>query len=378
MNTDSKKTIVISAGGTGGHMFPAEALAQDLILRGYHVLLITDVRGNKYTPFAGGIPVHVIRSASIGGGLLGKIRSLSSLALGFFQALFLLRDIKPIAVVGFGGYPSVPAVYAAQKIGIPTVLHEQNAILGRANAFLSSHAQKIAVTWEQVGGFEKGSEHKIVVTGNPVRPDIAMLYNKPYPSLEMDGPLRIFVTGGSLGANVFTKVVPAALNLLPSHYRVRIVLVQQCHETDQALLSSFYDGIGIKHELQSFFTDMAQRFEWCHLVISRSGAGTVCEVTTAGRPAIYVPYPHHADQQQKRNADAMAEVGAAWVMTQNGFTPEVLSAKIETFLQSPEALFRAAERAHALGKPDAARRLGTLVVEVCNGWNKSSNGSSIL
>jgi UDP-N-acetylglucosamine--N-acetylmuramyl-(pentapeptide) pyrophosphoryl-undecaprenol N-acetylglucosamine transferase len=368
------KLILLSAGGTGGHMFPAEALAQDLISRGYRVALATDHRGKRYEPFAGGIPIYVLKSGTIGSGLVKKVKSVFSLGMGFLQARKLLSDLKPAVVVGFGGYPSIPAMYAAQHMKIPTVIHEQNAILGKANVFLAPKAERIAVAWAHVEGLENRDEARAIVTGNPVRPDISGLYNKPFPTIEQDGALRIFITGGSQGAAVFSDVIPSALARLPEHHRVRLDIVQQCRDEDLEKVKRIYQDAGIKADLRPFFKDMALQFERCHLVIARSGAGTVSEVTTAGRPAIFVPYPHHADQQQKRNADAVADAGGAWVMTQNGFTPEALLARLETFLQNPETLFRAAENARSCGKPDAARKLGNIVMAIASGWDNHPQG----
>ncbi len=368
------KLILLCAGGTGGHMFPAEALAQDLISRGYRVALATDVRGKRYEPFAGGIPVHVLKSGTIGAGIFRKIQSAASLFMGFMQARKLLSDLKPAVVVGFGGYPSVPGVYAAQTMKVPTVIHEQNAVLGRANVFLAHKAERIAVAWSHVEGLDGTDEARAIVTGNPVRPDISGLYNKPFPTIERDGVLRIFITGGSQGASVFSEVIPNALAKLPAHHRVRLEIVQQCRNEDLPEVQGIYNEAKIKCDLRPFFKDMALQLERCHLVIARSGAGTVSEVTTAGRPAIFVPYPHHADQQQKRNADAVADAGGAWVMTQNGFTAEALLARLETFLQNPETLFRAAENARSCGRPDAARKLGNIVMALASGWDKHPQG----
>lgn len=368
------KLILLSAGGTGGHLFPADALAQDLISRGYRVALATDIRGKRFEPFAGGIPVYVLNSGTVGAGIVKKIKSVFSLGMGFFQARKLLADLKPAVVVGFGGYPSVPGIYAAQTMKIPTIIHEQNAVLGRANVFLAPKAEKIAVAWSHIEGLDNADESRAIVTGNPVRSDIAALYNKPYPTIEQDGPLRIFITGGSQGASVFSDIMPEALARLPAHHRERLEIVQQCREEDVERVKSIYDAAKIKSDLRPFFKDMALQLERCHLFIGRSGAGTVSEVTTAGRPAIFVPYPHHADQQQKRNADAVADAGGAWVMTQNGFTPEALLARLETFLQNPETLFRAAENARSCGRPDAARKLGNIVMAMASGWDKHPQG----
>ncbi len=369
MNGEAKH-ILITAGGTGGHMFPAEALAEDLLDRGFKVSLATDARGKKYK-FADGVPTYVLKSGAMKSGFLSKIKTAGALFFGFMQAKKLVDKIKPSVVVGFGGYPSFPAMYAGQKKNIPTILHEQNAVLGKANSYLAPKTDRIALSWNDVSGMDDSDSVRSVITGNPVRPDIAALYNKAYPSLEQDGPLRIFVMGGSLGAHVFSEVLPVALSSLSADHRARLEIVQQCREEDIEDVRKAYEASDIDAELKVFFDDVADQLESCHLVIARSGAGTVAEVTTAGRPAIFVPYPHHADQQQKRNADAVADAGGAWVMTQNGFTTEAVLARVETFLQNPETLFRAAENARSCGRPDAARKLGNLVTALASGWDKA-------
>lgn len=367
--TDTSKLILLSAGGTGGHVFPAAALGRDLISRGYRVELVTDIRGNKFANLFEDIPVHVVSAGSLGRGLLGRVRGAGSLAYGIFQAHRLIKRLKPAVVVGFGGYPSFPAMFAAQRMNLPTIIHEQNAIVGRANAMLTTRASRIALSMPHVHGLDPSDNTRAVVTGNPVREEISLLSHKPYPIIQADGPLRIFIMGGSLGAHVFADIVPAALSRLSAEYRARIEVVQQCRETDIDNVRRIYDAAGIRCELETFFRDVPARLAHSHLVIARSGASTVAEVTTAGRPAIFVPYPHHADQQQKANADMVADAGGAWVMTQNGFTEEALLARVETFLQNPQTLFRAAEAARSVGRPDAARRLGNVVMAVASGWD---------
>lgn len=367
------KRIILSAGGTGGHMFPAAALGSDLLSRGYQVELITDARGKQYEGNFPGIPVHVIKAGTLGAGLAGKIKGAAALGVGLVQATRLIEKLKPDVVVGFGGYPSVPAVYVAQRKKIPTVIHEQNAVLGKANVFLAPKSDRIALSMPKVEGMEETDVVRAVVTGNPVRSDVAELFTKPYPHIEPDGTLQVFVMGGSLGARVFSEVVPEALAKLPQNYKERLDIVQQCREEDIDEVREAYKNAGIKARLQSFFDDVPDILSQSHLVISRSGASTVAEVTAAGRPAIFVPYPHHADQQQKINADAVADAGGAWVMSQSGFTAEALLARMETFLQNPETLFRAGEAARDCGKPDAARRLGNLVTAIAAGWDKSAH-----
>lgn len=370
MNKEAEsKLVVLSAGGTGGHMFPAAALGRDLISRGYRVELVTDTRGQKFADIFGDIPVHVIQSGTLGAGIVGKLKGMSRLGLGIIRAGRLLGQLKPAAVVGFGGYPSVPAVYAAQRRGIPTVIHEQNAILGRANVFLAPKAKRIALSVPHTQGLEEADAVRAVFTGNPVREEIAALYTKAYPLLKPDGEMKIFVMGGSLGAHVFADILPRALAQLAGPYRARLDITQQCRAEDIDHVRAAYQAAGIKARLATFFHDVPDILAHTHLVIARSGASTVAEVTASGRPAIFVPYPYHADQQQKINADAVADVGGGWVMTQNGFTEDAITARLETFLQSPETLFRAAEAARGSGRPDAARRLGNLVTALASGWD---------
>ena len=290
------------------------------------------------------------------------------LGAGLLQAGALIKKLKPEVVIGFGGYPSVPGVYAAQRQKIKTVIHEQNAIIGKANAFLAAKADRIALSLPLVSGLDEVDKIRSVITGNPVRPDIAALFTQPYPTLSQDGSLRILVMGGSLGARVFSRVVPDALIKLPAAYRSRLHIVQQCREEDLEAARKIYSENGIKADLSVFIDDVAHELEHAHLVIARSGASTVAEVATAGRPAIFVPYPHHKDQQQKMNAEAVADSGGAWVMTEAGFTAEALLARLETLLQNPQILFKAAEKARECGKPDAARKLGNLVTALAAGW----------
>ncbi|MEZ5814937.1 MAG: undecaprenyldiphospho-muramoylpentapeptide beta-N-acetylglucosaminyltransferase [Alphaproteobacteria bacterium] len=366
----SDKLVMLSAGGTGGHVMPAQALALDLLSRGYKVQLITDKRGMKFAPAFGDIPIHEIKAGTLGTGLKGKLLGGINLARGILQAQKILRRQSPAIVVGFGGYPSFPALYAAQKAKIPTIIHEQNAVLGKANAMLAPKAARIASSTPELRGIEESDRMRMVFTGNPVRPEISALYTRPYPALETGGKMRILVMGGSLGATVFSEVLPAALSRLPENHRARLRITQQCREEDLPIARRQYGAAGIEANLSTFIEDVAGELEQTHLVIARSGASTVAEVSTAGRPAIFVPYPHHKDQQQKMNAETIADAGGGWVMTEDGFTIEAILAKIETFLQNPEILFRAAEKARECARPDAARKLGNLVTAIMSGWNE--------
>ena len=366
-----KHTILLSAGGTGGHIFPAEALARDLLSRGFEVAMTTDIRGERYIPFdRNEVEVHVLKSGTVRKGLVSTITSVMNMGLGYVQAHHIIKRVKPVVVVGFGGYPSFPAVYAAQKRKIPTVIHESNAILGKANEYLAPKADRIALGFPDISGLDESDVVRTVVTGTPVHPDIAELYNKPYPTIEQDGELRIFIMGGSQGAKVFGDVLPLAFSHLPEAQRKRLKITQQCRKEDIEDVTTAYKDSGIKAELKPFYDDVPKRLADAHLFIGRSGSATVSEVTAAGRPAIFVPYPFHKDQELKRNAELVADMGGAWVMTQEGFTAEALLTRIETSLQSPEILFLAAEKARASGRPDAARKLGNVVTAIAQGWDK--------
>ena len=364
-----QKHIVLSAGGTGGHVMPAQALAMDLLSRGFKVSLMTDHRGMKYAPLFDGVDVLEVRAGTLGAGLMDKIKGLVKLGIGLVQARSVLGRLEPDVVVGFGGYPSVPGVWAAQNLKIPTILHEQNAIIGKANALLAGKAERIASSMAELQGVDAVERVRTIFTGNPVRADIANLYTRPFPALQEDGPLRILVMGGSLGAQVFSDILPGAFARLSSAHRERLHIVQQCREEYIDDTRQKYKEAGVHAELMPFVEDVPEQLDKAHLVIARSGASTVAEVTTAGRPAIFVPYPHHKDHQQKMNADVVADAGGAWVMAQSGFTKDAVLARIETFLQNPSVLFKAAENARSCGRPDAARKLGNLVTAIMSGWN---------
>jgi UDP-N-acetylglucosamine--N-acetylmuramyl-(pentapeptide) pyrophosphoryl-undecaprenol N-acetylglucosamine transferase len=349
-------------------MFPAASLAHDLLSRGYKVALVTDKRGSKFAANFGDIPVHIVNAGTLGSGVLNKIKGVAAMGAGRLQAGRLIEKLSPDLVVGFGGYPSVPAMHAAQSKNIPTIIHEQNAVLGKANAFLAPKAERIALSIPYSGGVDKADAVRTVITGNPVRTEIADLYTKPYPALERDGVLKIFVLGGSLGASIFSDVVPKALKKLSAADRARLDIVQQCRPEDIDAVREIYSNAGIKARLETFFDDVAEQLSACHLVIARSGASTVAEVTVAGRPAIFVPAGFHSDNQQSVNAENVEDAKGAWIMVQSGFTEEALLARVENFLQNPEILFRAAEASRGCGKPDATRRLGNLITAMVSGW----------
>jgi UDP-N-acetylglucosamine--N-acetylmuramyl-(pentapeptide) pyrophosphoryl-undecaprenol N-acetylglucosamine transferase len=355
-------TILLSAGGTGGHVFPARALADELILRGYQVEIATDTRGVKY--FDGldaKIPRHIISSGSYASGILGKVLGMFELLKGFIQSIQLIRRIQPIAIVGFGGYPSAPPVFAGQMLGIKTVIHESNAILGLANKLLAHFVSKIAISYPETVGITDKLKSKSICTGNPVRQAIADLSIVPYPSL--NDKITIMVVGGSQGAKVFSDIVPLALCALPPEIQSRLNIIQQSIPSTIDAVRELYSKSKLDFEIKSFFDDMPIRFKNTHLFIARSGASTVAEMTAAGRPAIYVPFPWNRDNQQVFNAEQVAKSGGGWVVLEKDLTVEGLKTTLEDLLQSPENLKKAAESARKLGLIDATQRLADIIAE---------------
>ncbi|MGY0776580.1 undecaprenyldiphospho-muramoylpentapeptide beta-N-acetylglucosaminyltransferase [Azospirillum argentinense] len=365
MADTTQRPIILAAGGTGGHFFPAEALARELLARGEAVALVTDKRGQAFGDSLPEVTVHRIRSAAPGGNLLAKVNAAWQMGLGLLGANALMRHLKPAAVVGFGGYPSVPTVYAAAQGRVPVMLHEQNAVLGRANRMLAAAARRIAVAFSEVASVKEEHRPRLVRTGNPVRPAIAAQRDAAYAVPGAGGPVRILVMGGSQGARVFSEVIPEALGRLPAELRARIHLAQQCRPEDLEAARNAYAGMGLGGlELESFFRDVPDRLAACHLAITRAGASTIAELTCIGRPAILVPYPHAMDDHQTANARQLAAAGAAWVMAQPDFTADALAARLTALLESPDALTAAAQAAHGWGMADAARRLADAVLDM--------------
>lgn len=359
------RPIVIAAGGTGGHIFPAEALAEALMNRGERVVLFTDPR---FAKFKSGVftrvETHTVRAGRPGPGVLRKILAVANVAIGTVQAMMKLHELKPKAAVGFGGYPSFPTMLAAIKLRIPTVIHEQNAVLGRANRMLAPRVTRIATSFHHTLMIEPEDEPRIVLCGNPVRSGVRAVRDIPYATLAPGGTMQILVTGGSQGAAVFSQIVPAAIAALPAAVRSRIRIDQQCREADIEVTRAAYEQLGVSAQVSPFFTDIPARLAAAHLVIARSGASTVSELSTAGRPAILVPYPHAADNHQYFNANEVEDAGAGWVMAQDGFTATALSSRLEAFLGHPPTLAKAAEKARAMGRPDAAIQLAEMVLGV--------------
>ena len=367
--------IVLAAGGTGGHVFPAEALAAELKSREFRLALITDRRGGAYGGSLGEIETHYIPAGGIAGkSLPSRACSVLELAMGTWKARGLLKSMRPSVVVGFGGYASVPTMMAATFSNMKTALHEQNAVLGRANRLLASRVDRIATSFESMRGLDRDGEAKAMHTGMPVRPAIAAVREVAYPALESNGPVNLLVLGGSQGARVFSDIVPAAIAKLDASLVARLHITQQCRPEDIDAARAAYANSGATVELNTFFDDVPKRLEQAHLVITRSGASTVGETTSVGRPAIMVPYPHAIDDHQTANAHAVDAAGAGWLIPEDAFTPEYLAARLDSLIGLPAILERAAAAARSAGRPDAASRLADMVVDMVASGNGANGG----
>ncbi|WP_395022203.1 undecaprenyldiphospho-muramoylpentapeptide beta-N-acetylglucosaminyltransferase [Dongia sp.] len=355
--------ILLAAGGTGGHLFPAEALAGALLGRGFAVDLVTDERGTGFAGKLASVPVHRIASGGIAGkGVTTRARNYGRLMLGFLQSRGLLKRLKPTVAVGFGGYPSLPPILAAQWGKIRTVVHEQNAVAGRANRVLMKRANRVALSFEHVRFTEVLPAAKKIVTGNPVRAAVSEIAAYAAPSA--GGPVNLLVFGGSQGARVFGRVTPPAIALLPEELRNRLKLVQQVRREDVEDVTKAYRDMGLDAELSPFFKDMPARYAWAHLVVCRSGASSVAEIEACGRPALMIPLPNSIDDHQRANARSLGEKGAGWVLDENDASPQALAQRLTAILTDREGLQRAAENARGLARSDAAERLADVVESV--------------
>lgn len=361
----SRGTILLAAGGTGGHLFPAEALAHELIARGWAVHLATDDRAGRFSGNFPAAEVHPIAAATIGSrNPIAVAKAFWKIWRGVRQASGVIARIKPAAVIGFGGYPTLPPLYAATRRRVPTLLHEQNAVMGRANKALSARVDAIAGGFLQEG--TTGVARKIVATGNPVRPAVLAAASTPYAPSRDGETFRLLVFGGSQGAQFFSDAIPEAVKLLSPERRARLKLTQQARKEDEAKVLDAYRVLGVEAEVQPFFTDMAARIADAHLVISRSGASTVSEVAVIGRPAFFVPYPYALDHDQAANAAALAASGGAEVHPQSTLSPERLAELIGGLMDDPERAGRMAAAAKSAGKPDATRLLADLAEAIAS------------
>ena len=359
----SAPLVLLAAGGTGGHLFPAEALASALQKRGATVDLATDARVAHFKFSARA--VHLIPSATLRGtDPFNLVRTAALLALGTAKAWAMLGRVRPTVVVGFGGYPTVPPLWAASLRGIPTVVHEQNCVMGRANRALAPRVTAIASSVRMLQRLDPRWRGKIIFTGNPVRGEVIAAAATPYTAPEANGKLHLLVFGGSQGARVMSEIVPSAIEKLPGDLRARLTIVHQARAEDVDTVRAAYGRLGVAVEVGPFFTDLPQRMAAAHLIVSRSGASTVAELSAIGRPAILVPLPHALDQDQFANAGVLADAGGAFRLAQRDFTPERLASEIAALAADPSRLATMARAAKSAGTLDAAERLADLVLKV--------------
>ncbi len=358
----SKGTIVLAAGGTGGHLFPAQALAEELNRRSYIIHLMTDDRVHEYGKSFPAIEIHAVPSATLS---LSRPWLLPGRALklygGYAKARAILKRVKPLAVVGFGGYPSFPPILAASRLGIPSCVHDQNAVMGRANKLLAKWADAVASSFPDLKGLPPEANAKLTITGNPVRDLVLKHKAAPYPAF---GTFNLLVFGGSQGAQFFGEFMPKVFAAMSAGERATFQLMQQVRQEQLSHVKGLYDGLGVKCELQPFFMDMPRIIAASHLVICRSGASTIAELGVIGRPAIMVPLPHALDNDQLRNAESFAAAGAGWVHPQASLVPQAFAAFLTSLRGSQHQLQKVAAAALTHGKPDAAQRLADLTEKI--------------
>lgn len=359
--TGATRHYVLAAGGTGGHLLPAFALATELDRRGHHVALITDARGAEIPGKPDFMPAHVLPAGRFGKNPLNWFKGISAVLEGRRMALRLFESFKPSAVVGFGGYPSLPAILASTSARIPTVVHEQNAVLGRVNRLLAPRVDAIATAYPEVERLAPKFLEKTHLVGNPVRAGVLSLRDEPYPAYGEDGLLRVLVTGGSQGARVLSEVVPDGLAMLPPAVRQRLQVTQQCRAEDVDKVRERYRNHGIPAELGTYFEDMAARLADAHLFIGRAGASTIAELTAVGRPAILVPLPIATDDHQAANTREMVKAGGARMIRQERFSAKELAKQIMALAENPKGLAAAAHAAWNCGRPKAVDDLADLV-----------------
>ena len=359
------RTILLAAGGTGGHLFPAAALAQELARRGFAVELATDERAEKYGSDFPARAVYRIPSATFTSrSPLAVTKTLGRLGSGFLRARRLLEMVQPLVVVGFGGYPTLPPIMAARSLGIPTMIHEQNAVMGRANRLLSRFADAVALSFSPTKRLRRSAEARAQLTGNPVRDTVLSYRNVAYTPPESAGRLLLLIFGGSQGAHFFSELLPAALEMMPSPFRWRLTVVQQVRPEDLVAVREAYKEANIAAHLAPFFRDLPERIANAHLVIARAGASTVAELTAIGRPGLLVPLPHALDNDQLENATRLEEGGGGWCMRQADLTPERLAKELARLLGAPDLLAEAAAKSKAMANTNAVKKLADLAEEM--------------
>jgi UDP-N-acetylglucosamine--N-acetylmuramyl-(pentapeptide) pyrophosphoryl-undecaprenol N-acetylglucosamine transferase len=355
--------VLLAAGGTGGHLFPAEALALALASRGVIVDLATDPRGGRYGGTFPARQMHIVPSETVRArNPVSLARTALTLGSGFLKVYRLLGTLKPAIVVGFGGYPTFPPLIAASLRGIPTLIHEQNAVMGRANRMLAKRVTAIGTSFAGVLDAQPKLAAKATRTGNPIRPAVLVAAGQPFDAPLEGGLVRLLVFGGSQGAKVMSDVVPAAIGLLDDALRARLFIAQQARDEDLQRVRKTYEDLRIAAEVATFFADLPARIAAAHLVVSRSGAGTVAELAAIGRPSMLVPLPGALDQDQFANAAILSLAGGAIRLRQDDFTPQRVAAEITALASDPQKLVAMAAAARSQGAIDAAERLADLVM----------------
>lgn len=354
-------SIALTAGGSGGHVFPAIALSHVLSERGWSITLMTDKRGQAFAKDISDVKIRYIRTSNLRGGVSKKLIGLVELGSGILHAYTLLKRIKPSAAVGFGGYSSIPTVWAATGLRIPTLIHEQNAVLGRANRLLASRVEGIATSFQTTKKVSSKNKHKIIFTGNPVRSDVSDIGRTAYPPLKKQTGMNILIVGGSQGAKILSKIVPNAISTLPGHIRSKISVVQQCRPEDLEDVKRSYLGANVKAILKTFFHNLPEKIAAAHLVIARAGASTIAELLAAGRPSILVPYPHAIDHHQTENATAIQALGGCWLLNESEFTVKTLADLLCSFFHDFKTLQRVAAKSKLISTSNATESLANAI-----------------
>lgn len=364
--------FVIAAGGTGGHMAPAYATAQLMMERGYSVTLITDERGKGFPGCPEKVQVAVLDTHPPSGGLFGAVSTAMNVRRAQKQAKDFLSVTPVSAVIGFGGYPALPTMLAAKAIGIPYMLHEQNAVLGRTNRLAGGKASAIAVSFPGTQKLPKAWHGKTAMTGTPVRPEVMRFADEEYPILSRDSLMRLLVLGGSQGARILSDVVPEAISIVPPALRQRIQITQHCRAEDIERVRKVYADLKVAAEVTSFVDDVGEKLRWTHLVIARAGASTIAELTAIGRPSVLVPYAAAMDDHQSVNAAILARAGGAVVMPENQFDPRELAKQLQKLSLAPGAMAEMADAAKRMGTPRAAKHLVDMCEFIARGGRRTA------
>ena len=357
--------ITLVAGGTGGHMMPAEAVSRELTKLGHVVSLITDRRGDSFKNIMPTLPRTVLKTGHMSSvGFIGKMQLAVNLFRSFLHCRAMMKNHRPDVVVGFGGYPSLPAVRAASSLGIATALHEQNAVLGRSNRVLAKKCDAIALSFHHTARMSEKEKAIAQYVGNPIRDEISLVGTQPY-SLPFKGePFSVLVIGGSQGARILSQVVPAAIAALSSETRRTIKVHHQARQEDLPSVKNLYEQAGVSADVLPYFADMARQLKMAHLVISRAGASSVTEIAAAARPAIFIPLPSATDDHQTANAKSITVSGGGWLMPEHDFSAEALTKKLEELIADPSVLSAVSQNARQQANTVAAARFAELIIDV--------------